>query len=96
MTAYRVKSSGARVASRGLTIVGGDRERHARPRRGRGRDYAPAALDLALLGGPSTSPLESASKTHLESHEELGAGAEDPSLDPERRTRHSGFVKGVL
>ena len=27
------------------------------PRRGRGRDCAPAALDRALLGGPSTSPL---------------------------------------
>jgi hypothetical protein len=27
-------------------------------RRGRGRDCAPAALDRALLGGPSTSPLE--------------------------------------
>ncbi len=29
-------------------------------RRGRGRDCAPAALDRALLGGPSTSPLDSA------------------------------------
>jgi hypothetical protein len=27
-------------------------------RRGRGRDCAPAALDWALLGGPSTSPLD--------------------------------------
>jgi hypothetical protein len=27
-------------------------------RRGRGRDCAPASLDRALLGGPSTSPLE--------------------------------------
>ena len=27
------------------------------PRRERGRDCAPAALDRALLGGPSTSPL---------------------------------------
>jgi hypothetical protein len=26
-------------------------------RRGRGRQYAPTALDQALLGGPSTSPL---------------------------------------
>jgi len=41
---------------------------------------ARVALD-ALLGGRSTSPLESAAKTRLESHEELGAGAEDPSLD---------------
>jgi hypothetical protein len=49
-------------------------------RRGRGRDCAPAALDWAPLGGPSTSPLESAAKTRLESHGELGAGAEDPSL----------------
>ena len=28
------------------------------PRHGRGRDCAPVALDWALLGGPSTSPLE--------------------------------------
>jgi hypothetical protein len=28
------------------------------PRRGRGRDCAPTALDWALLGGPSTSPLD--------------------------------------
>src|SRR6516165_5393783 len=41
-----------------LTTVGGDRERLVCPRRGRGRDCAPAALDRALLGGPSTSPLE--------------------------------------
>jgi hypothetical protein len=34
----------------------------------------------ALPGGPSTSPLESATKAHLERHEELGAGVEDPSL----------------
>jgi hypothetical protein len=40
-----------------LTIVGGDRERPACPRRRRGRDCAPTALDWALLGGPSTSPL---------------------------------------
>jgi len=43
---------------RALTIVGGDRERPACPRRGRGRDGAPAALDRALLGGPSASPLD--------------------------------------
>jgi len=36
---------------------GGDRERSVCPRRGRGRDCAPAAPDRALLGGPSTSPL---------------------------------------
>jgi len=47
----------AGVLACALTIVGGDRERHVCPRRGRGRDYAPAALDWALLGGPSTSPL---------------------------------------
>src|SRR5262249_53664382 len=41
-----------------LTIVGGDRERPACPRRGRGRDCAPVALDQPLLGGPSTSPLD--------------------------------------
>jgi hypothetical protein len=35
------------------------------PRRGRGRDRAPAALDLALLGGPSTSPLEAMSTETL-------------------------------
>src|SRR5262249_27594184 len=40
-----------------LTIVGGDRERAACTRCGRGRDCAPTALDRALLGGPSTSPL---------------------------------------
>ena len=40
----------------------------------RGSNRAPAR-------GPSTSPLESATKAHLETHEELGAGAEDPSLD---------------
>jgi hypothetical protein len=37
----------------------GDRERPACPRRGRGRDCAPAALDWALPGGPSTSSLDS-------------------------------------
>ena len=42
---------------RRLTIVGGDRERLLVTRRGRGRHSAPAALDWALLGGPSTSPL---------------------------------------
>jgi hypothetical protein len=41
-----------------LKIVGGVRERLTCARRGRGRDCAPAALDLALQGGPSTSPLE--------------------------------------
>jgi hypothetical protein len=40
-----------------LTIVGGVRERWVVTRRRRGRQYAPAALDQALLGGPSTSPL---------------------------------------
>jgi hypothetical protein len=40
-----------------LTIGGGGRERPVCRRRGRGRDRAPAALDRALLGGPSTSPL---------------------------------------
>jgi len=35
----------------------------------------------ALLCGPSTSPLESATKPHLETHEELGAEAEDPSFE---------------
>ena len=29
---------------------------------GAGRQYAPAALDLALLGGPSTSPLDSSGR----------------------------------
>jgi hypothetical protein len=43
-------------------------------------DIVRPALDRALLGGPSTSPLESTTKTHLESHEEWGARAEDPSL----------------
>src|ERR1700741_2329596 len=41
-----------------LTIVGGVRERITCPRRGRGRDCAPASLDWVLLGGPSTSPLD--------------------------------------
>jgi hypothetical protein len=40
-----------------LTIVGGVRERPLCPLRRRGRQYAPAALDRALLGSPSTSPL---------------------------------------
>ena len=51
----------------------------------------------ALLGGPSTSPLESATETHREIHEELEAGAEDPSLEAagaraggvQSRQRHS-------
>jgi hypothetical protein len=34
----------------------------------------------AWVPGPSTSPLESAAKTRLETHEELGAKTEDPSL----------------
>src|SRR5262249_19087705 len=37
---------------------GGLSERPACPRRERGRDCAPAALDRALLDGPSTSPLD--------------------------------------
>ena len=41
-----------------LTIVGGDRERLVVTRRACGRGRAPAALNQALLGGPSTSPLE--------------------------------------
>ena len=36
-----------------LTIVGGVRERTVGTRRGRERDYSPAALDRAPLGGPS-------------------------------------------
>jgi len=50
-------------------------------RRGREETVCARGANRALLGGPSTSPLESATKTHLETHEELGAGAEDPSLD---------------
>ena len=38
--------------------IGGVRERPVCPLRGRGRDCEPAALDRALLGGPSTSPLD--------------------------------------
>ena len=50
-------------------------------RRGRvGRLCARVAW-WTLLGGPSTSPLESATKTYFETHEELAARAEDPSLD---------------
>jgi len=49
-----------------LTIVGGVRERPVCPRRGRGRDRAPAALDQELLGGPSTSPLDRISEAHRE------------------------------
>jgi len=39
-------------------IVGGVHERSVVARRGCGRQCAPAALDWALLGGASTSPLE--------------------------------------
>jgi hypothetical protein len=56
------KESGA-VRAWQLTIVGGVRERSVCPRRGRGRDCAPAALGRALLGGPSTSPLGGPSVT---------------------------------
>src|SRR5262249_16382662 len=56
-----------------LTIVGGDRERPVCPRRGRGRDCAPAALDRALLGGPSTSPLERSMRSHFVSGAIAGA-----------------------
>ena len=50
-------------------------------RRGRGKKLCARGAWWALLGGPSTSPLESATETHLESHEELGIEAEDPSFN---------------
>src|SRR6516162_3585460 len=53
---------------RPLTIVGGDRERPMCPRRGRGRDGAPAALDRALLGGPSTSSLDAMEHVYAAAH----------------------------
>ena len=62
------------------TIIGGDRERLVVTRRGRWKIVCARGAWWALLGGPSTSPLESAAKTRLESHEQVGAGAEDPSL----------------
>jgi len=40
------------------TIVGGDRERPACPRRGRGKTVCARGAWSALLGGPSTSPLD--------------------------------------
>jgi hypothetical protein len=40
-----------------LTIVGGDRERPACPRRGREKTVCARGACAALLGGPSTSPL---------------------------------------
>jgi hypothetical protein len=41
-----------------LTIVGGDRERLVVTRRGRGKTVCARGAWVALLGGPSTSPLE--------------------------------------
>jgi hypothetical protein len=43
--------------TRPLTIVGGDRERLAVTRRGRGKTVCARGAWVALLGGPSTSPL---------------------------------------
>jgi hypothetical protein len=43
-----------------LTIVGGVRERLVDTRRGRWKTVCARGSDLALLGGPSTSPLEGA------------------------------------
>jgi hypothetical protein len=57
-------------------------------------DMCARGAGSALLGGPSTSPLEAATKTHLESHEELGAGAEDPSLDATRARAGGNVLEG--
>src|SRR5262249_17227814 len=65
-----------------LTIVGGDRERSVVTRRGRGRDCAPAALDRALLGGPSTSP--------------LGDGPVSPWLTKRRAYRWAPWISVLL
>ena len=43
-----------------LTIVGGDRERRACPRRGRWKTVCARGAWCARLGGPSTSPLDGA------------------------------------
>jgi hypothetical protein len=55
---HRPRTGSEGCGPRRLTIVGGVRERSEVPRRGRGETLCARSAWSALLGGPSTSPLD--------------------------------------